>query len=102
MGNDQWKIFHFTFVIRRFNLGAYCLLLPLFLPEHQVLQEVVVAGEARDAETCEAVAKTPLQNEAANKPERRSSGNAQARCSASLFEHLQCGQRRIPFTDHAM
>ena len=48
---------------------AHCSLLPraLLFPQHQVLEEVVMAGETCDAKSRQAVAKTSLENKAAEK-----------------------------------
>ena len=69
---------------RRSPLTAYCSLLLLFLPEHHVLEKRMMCGKTRDTQSGKAIAKSALENEAANKSGWRCRGDLEARMSVAL------------------
>src|SRR5438270_7341163 len=80
------------------SLITYHLL--LHFPKHQVFQEGVVRGEARDGEAGEAVAEAALEDEAAREGGGRGRGDAERRGAPPGLEHLARGQGRVALADH--
>ena len=72
----------------------------LYFPKHEMLQEIVMGGNAGDAEARQTIKKSSFQLIAAKKGNRSSRYNLQRRSTFSFLEHLRCRERRISFSDH--
>src|SRR5215213_7542709 len=100
MVNGEWRM-----VIRKevsYHHSLFTVHSPLHFPEHEVLEEGVVRGEAGDGEAGEAVAEAALEDEAACEGGRGGRCDAERRGASAGLEHLARGQRRVAFADHAV